>query len=240
MLGSFLELAIPTADVAAALAFYESLGFVQAPVGEAWPYAYAVVTDGRISLGLHGAGLEEPTLTFVAPGVRSRLAEFDALGLALERTRLDDVALHEAAFRDPDGHLVRLLEARTFSPPALEPTFESALGYFGGFAVASHDPATSGRFWESLGFVAFSGEDDGAAPGTVLASSRDLNLAFRTTSHAAPTLCFTSVDATRRVATLRDRGFDFAARLPSGSPHEAAALLRGPDGLHLLVVQAVA
>ena len=40
-------------DVPASLAFYESLGFVQARVGDAWSHPYAVVTDGRLFLGLH-------------------------------------------------------------------------------------------------------------------------------------------------------------------------------------------
>jgi hypothetical protein len=37
-LGRFLEISVTATDVAASLAFYESLGFVQAAVGEAWPH----------------------------------------------------------------------------------------------------------------------------------------------------------------------------------------------------------
>ena len=54
MLGRFLEISLHTPDIQESLEFYESLGFAQASVGEIWPHPYAVVTDGRLFLGLHG------------------------------------------------------------------------------------------------------------------------------------------------------------------------------------------
>ena len=56
----FLEISVHTPEIQDSLAFYESLGFVQATVGEVWPYPYAVVTDGRLFLGLHGAPVPAP------------------------------------------------------------------------------------------------------------------------------------------------------------------------------------
>ena len=72
-LGRFLEISLAATDVAESLAFYESLGFVQASVGETWPHSYAVVTDGRLCLGLHGLDFESPLPTWVAPSLRERL-----------------------------------------------------------------------------------------------------------------------------------------------------------------------
>ena len=135
-LGRFLEVSIATTDVAASLAFYESLGFVQADVGEAWPYPYAVVTDGRVCLGLHQR--EQPggtTLTWVLPNLASELDRLEALGIALEHTRIDDTSLNSAGFVDPSGQAVTLLEARTFCPPALAESQPDALGYFEEFAI---------------------------------------------------------------------------------------------------------
>ena len=63
MLGRFLEYSVATPDVAASLEFYIKLGFSPAEVGEAWPHPYAVVTDGRIHLGLHQHPLPAPSLT---------------------------------------------------------------------------------------------------------------------------------------------------------------------------------
>ena len=67
MLGRFLEISVHTPDIQASLGFYESLGFRQTSVSETWPYPYAVVTDGRLFLGLHGAHIRSPALTFVLP-----------------------------------------------------------------------------------------------------------------------------------------------------------------------------
>ena len=237
MIGSFLELSVPTRDVAAALEFYESLGFVQAAVGEAWPHPYAVVTDGRVNIGLHGADLDGPLLTFVAPGLAMQLAKLETLGIEPERVRLDEMSLNEATFPDPSGQRVRLLEARTFSPPALAPGHESALGYFEECVLGCATPAAAARFWEALGFVAFIAEDDAAGP--ALATHRDLNLAFHDADLGMPVLRFTSVDAAARIDRLRERGgFSFTRRVPRSLQSDGAALLQAPDGVLLLLAQA--
>jgi len=44
VLGRFLEIGVRAPDVPESLAFYESLGFVQASVGDTWSHPYAVVT----------------------------------------------------------------------------------------------------------------------------------------------------------------------------------------------------
>ena len=66
-LGRFLEISIGTPVIRESLAFYESLGFVQAAVGETWSHPYAVVTDGQLFIGLHGRDVPSPSLTFVLP-----------------------------------------------------------------------------------------------------------------------------------------------------------------------------
>ena len=53
-IGRFLEISIGTPVIRESLEFYESLGFVQAAVGETWSHPYAVVTDGHLFIGLHG------------------------------------------------------------------------------------------------------------------------------------------------------------------------------------------
>ena len=77
-LGRFLEISIGTRVIRESLDFYESLGFVQAAVGETWTHPYAVVTDGHLFIGLHGREIASPSLTFVLPELQlgvSRLKE---------------------------------------------------------------------------------------------------------------------------------------------------------------------
>jgi hypothetical protein len=241
VLGRFLELSVATGGVAESLGFYESLGFAQASVGEAWRHPYAVVTDGRMTLGLHGTGDDATQrLTFVTPDLRSRVEELAELGVVVDHARLDDASLNEVQFRDPAGACVRLLEARTFSPPALEPTFESAVGYFEGYVIGSDDLAAAGTFWERFGFVAFQDAGDEELPPRLVASHRDVNLMFLELDLPAPMLCFSAADMPQRVTRLQERGFTFARRVPRPLQAIGAAVLQAPDGVQVLLVRRAA
>ena len=72
MLGRFLEVSVHAPEILESLAFYEQLGFTQATVGETWSHPYAVVTDGRLFIGLHAYEFASPALTTrgSTPGVR--------------------------------------------------------------------------------------------------------------------------------------------------------------------------
>jgi catechol 2,3-dioxygenase-like lactoylglutathione lyase family enzyme len=94
MLGRFLEVSIHTPDVPASLEFYESLGFVQAAVGDTWSHAYAVVTDGRLHLGLHGHEFDSPALTWVRPDLAVHAAALESLGIEFAFAKLGDEAIH--------------------------------------------------------------------------------------------------------------------------------------------------
>jgi catechol 2,3-dioxygenase-like lactoylglutathione lyase family enzyme len=233
-LGRFLEISLAAPDVAESLAFYESLGFVQASVGDAWPHPYAVVTDGRASLGLHASEFESPLPTWVAPSLRERLDTLTTLGVTIEEARLDDLSLHQALLRDPSGQPLRLLEARTFSPPVLTPGHSSALGYFEEFALATLDLAAASAFWERLGFVAF--EPVLEPVPKVVAASRDLNVGLYGIDLQAPVLVFSDATMPDRIEDLRDRGYRFAKRLPRELATMGAAMLEAPEGTLLLLL----
>lgn len=235
-IGRFLEVGIATQDILGALAFYESFGFVQAETGAAWPHPYAVVTDGRLCLGLHATDIESPLPTWIAPNLRDCLDGLRALGLEPEQARLDEVSLHEAVIRDPWGQPLRLLEARTFSPPALVAGYESELGYFEEIAFGVADLAAASRFWEALGFVAF--EPVSEPVPKVVASSTDLNLGLLECALPTPLLCFTAVNMAERIAAWRDKGHAFARRVPQGFDPQAAAVLQAPDGVQILLTVA--
>jgi len=234
-LGRFLEVSVATADVATSVAFYESLGFVQADVGEAWPYPYGVVTDGRLFIGLHQreqpAG---PALTWVLPGLAQQLERLEKLGIALEYARIDDGALHTAGFLDPSGQVVTLLEARTFSPPALPATHSTALGYFEEFGVPARELVAAAAFWEKLGFVAFDLVHEPFRK--IIATGRDLNVGLYDLDLQEPVLTFAEPGMAARIEMLRDRGHAFAKRLPRGLSSADAAILQAPEGTQLLLL----
>jgi catechol 2,3-dioxygenase-like lactoylglutathione lyase family enzyme len=153
VLGRFHEISLPTGDIRGSIAFYEQLGFIQASTGEAWPHPYAVMTDGRLALGLHQARDWQPSLTYVHPQIARHAPALQAHGLELEFAHLGDDRFNELGLRDPAGQLVRLVEARTYSPTA--PVQATSLcGLFAHFSMPVADRSAAQGFWESLGFVA--------------------------------------------------------------------------------------
>ena len=233
MLGRFLEVSVSASDVPASLAFYESLGFVQAAVGDAWSYPYAVVTDGRLHLGLHGNAFESPTLTWVQPGLAAHAPRLQALGIDFEFVRLGEEAFHEIRFADPSSQRITLIEARTFSPPPIRANFASRLGYFEEFGIPTTDLERSTAFWDALGFVAF---DPVRAPlSKVIATGRDLNVGLYDVDLRSPVLTFSDPGMAERIADLREKGCRLLDRLPRGMNSRDNAILEAPEGTWLML-----
>jgi catechol 2,3-dioxygenase-like lactoylglutathione lyase family enzyme len=233
VLGRFLEISVRSSDIPESLAFYESLGLVQAPVGDAWHHPYAVVTDGRLHIGLHAREFESPSLTWVQPGLAAHAPRLEALGIEFACVRLGEDALHELGFVDPAGQSVTLLEARTFSPPAISPTHQTRLGYFEEFGLPTADLERSAAFWDALGFVTF---DPVRMPfARIVAAGRDLNVGLYDVDLRSPVLTFSDPAMPERIAALRDQGHRFVERLPRGMNPRENALLEAPEGTWLLL-----
>jgi hypothetical protein len=235
MLGRFLEISLHTPAIQESLEFYERLGFVQAPVGETWPHPYAVVTDGRLFLGLHGSVVRSPALTFVLPELAHGVEQLRELGVSFDQERLGSDVFNQVGFRDPAGVSVNLLEARTFSPPQLDAVVTTC-GYFSEFGVPVKDTETARSFWEPLGFVAMEEELKPLAR-TTLTSDR-LNLAFyRTRVFRQPLLTFEDPNMRERLARLRERGFALSDEMPDSLDDSTNGVLIAPEGTRLLLLE---
>jgi catechol 2,3-dioxygenase-like lactoylglutathione lyase family enzyme len=234
MLGRFLELSLPTPDVRASLEFYLKLGFAQADVGEAWPHAYAVVTDGRICLGLHADGAADWSLTFVKPGLLQQLSALEALGVEFESRRLGNDVFNEVGWRDPAGHGIRLVEARTFSPVNTLPGAGSACGYFLEVALPEPHIDAAKAYWEKLGFV---GMDESEKPlPHVCCTSDSIDIGLHDPVRIArPALLFDADHPEQRLAALAERGIEATAKLPPALRQTGARMIVAPEGTPILI-----
>ncbi len=152
VLGRFLEYSIARRISGASLEFYARLGFSQAEVGEAWPHPYAVVTDGRIHLGLHQDFDPAPSLTFVKPDLLKHLAALESCGRQLSNfAGSATMCSTSSAGSIRRAISIRLVEARTFSPTKRAATDTSACGYFLEIALPAPSIEASKNFWEKLG-----------------------------------------------------------------------------------------
>jgi catechol 2,3-dioxygenase-like lactoylglutathione lyase family enzyme len=233
MLGRFLEFSLATTDIRASLDFYISLGFSQAEVGEAWAHPYAVVTDGRICLGLHQHATPA-ALTFVRPGLLKYVDELERRGVEFEFRRLGNDVFNEAGWFDPSGQLVRLVEARTFSPSKRPATETSRCGYFLEIALPSPERESAKKYWEEFGFVGIDEADDRLPHITCTSDFIDLGLYLPADLRRA-TLRFEVDDVGGTLGPLAELGIVPNGELPPALRSVPAVALTAPEGTPILL-----
>ena len=222
-LGQFLELSVPAPDLAASLDFYLQLGFSELRVNDIRPGGYVAVTDGQIVIGLHRIGLEEPALTFVRPDLARHARALVDAGTEIEFQRLDNDQFNEVGLRTPDGLLLQLLEAATFTV-ADDEYAAPLIGRCTELALCSSTLADTRNFFELAGFLATDAEDEDF----VLLSAPGLSLAIRPEmQRGGVTLRFEPAGEWRQLLEMRG-----IARRRAG----ANDLLVAPEGTRLLLV----
>jgi predicted enzyme related to lactoylglutathione lyase len=234
MLGRFLEFSVQSADIPHSLEFYRKLGFTQAQVGDAWNYPYAVVTDGRICVGLHQESPASHALTFVRPDILKQVGQLETSGVDLQVRRLGDAVFNEIGFLDPSGVLVRMIEARSFSPSERKATEESHCGYFEEIALPATDMPLAKAFWEEQGFVGM--EELEARMPHISCTSDFIDIGLYDARHLShPTLIFEADDIHTRIAKLAAAGIEAQRDLPAVLRGTPAALFIAPEGTRVLM-----
>jgi catechol 2,3-dioxygenase-like lactoylglutathione lyase family enzyme len=234
VLGRFLEFSLATPDIQASLDFYLALGFSAAEVGDAWPHPYAVVTDGRICLGLHQEPIPAPSLTFVKPDLLKHLDTLEQKGIEFEFRRLGDDVFNEVGWFDPSGQLVRLVEARTFSPSKRLASDVSHCGYFLEIAVPAPDRESAKAYWEDFGFVGMEEQEDRLPHIACTSDYIDLGL-YRPADLRRATLRFEVDDVGGALAHLADKGIVPNGEMPPGLRDGWALALLAPEGTPILL-----
>jgi len=148
-LGRFLEFSIPTPDILASLSYYRLLGFSERVIGDVWKHKYAVVSDGALCIGLHDEAFDSPTVTFVQSDLAKRARKMTKHGFDFTVMQLDDDMFNELGLTDRDGHMIKMLEARTFSGGD-DFDNDSACGHWFELSLPVRDAVRSARFWASV------------------------------------------------------------------------------------------
>jgi hypothetical protein len=148
-LGRFLEFSVRAPDILDSLRFYKSLGFTELEIGDVWKYKYAVVSDSELCIGLHEHLEDSPALTFVHPDLARHALAMADHGFRFEFLRLDEDVFNELGLHDDDGHMIKMLEARTFSPP-VDDVGLSVCGEWFEMVLPVRNAMRTGRFWAPL------------------------------------------------------------------------------------------
>ncbi len=235
MLGQFLEFSLPTPDIQASLEFYLKLGFTEATVGETWTHPYAVVTDGRICLGLHQNAEMAATLTYVKPGLLQHIRVLESLGVEFEYRRLGNDVFNEIGWADPSGQMVRLIEARTFSPAKRPSSQWSRCGYFLEVALPSPEPDAGKAYWEKFGFVGMDEPEDVLPHISCTSDFIDLGLYGRQSLQGFA-LRFETENLDGALTQIAQAGIEPARRSPLKLPKSRGQVLLAPEGTPLLLL----
>lgn len=232
VLGQFLEVSVRSQDLLESLSFYKALGFTELPIGDVWAHKYAVVSDGELCIGLHDREFDGPAIAFVHPDLARYARSMSDHGTRFAWLRLDEDVFNELGFQDPDGHLVMMLEARTFSP-AVDELARSLCGEWFETVLPVRNAVHSGRFWAPLAPVLLRLREDPTthmrfdADGLVLGLSESIAL-------REPSLCFKCRDREALEAGLARHGI-VAREYPGfeGAFHEIVA----PEGTRLYLFE---
>jgi hypothetical protein len=229
MLGRFLEVALVADDTGTSWSGLQQLGFAGATSGDILKHAYGVAACEGIAIGLHATGDEPFSLTFVHPDVAALDRELIARFIDVESTRLGSDVFNELALREPGGLLLRVIAARTFSPPPELPE-RTALGRFLTVSLPCPDLAEAQGFWERLDLHVQSRNDpwDSITVG-------DLPIAYHDSgSFREPALLFDGEAAWNNDA-LRAAGLTIARPLPALRSREHR-VLRSAEGLAMILL----
>jgi catechol 2,3-dioxygenase-like lactoylglutathione lyase family enzyme len=234
MLGRFLEYSVAARPLAAPFEFYRSLGFVSIPVADTLPDPYLVMFDGAVAVGLHEREDPAPRLTFVRPELRAYVRALGRLDLELDYEHLGDGEFNSVGFTDPAGQAIALVEARTFPPPEWDPHNVAACGEFFEITLPAHELERSSRFWQALGFAPVAA---GEAPHSW---QRLSGYGVTIGLHEVPCragLSFRCSDLEARCEYLRAKGLRPRTGSPIADGAQPSAVLAGPEGTQLYLLE---
>ena len=230
VLGRFLEFSVRTPEILESLHFYKTLGFAELEIGDMFSHKYTVVSDGELSIGLHDREFDAPAITFVQPDLAKHARSMADHGFDFKFMQLGEDAFNQIGFPDRDGHMVTMLEARTFTGGD-EFDNDSLCGTWFELSLPARDAVRSARFWAAVAPNLLRMREDPTthmrfdAGGIALGLSESIAL-------KSPSLCFVCHDKDALTALIAKHDL----------PHErfpgfegAFLVLEAPEGTNLFV-----
>jgi hypothetical protein len=234
MLGQFLEFSVSVRPIAAALAFYQGLGFQAPPVGDILSTPYAVVLLPGLAIGLHEREFDGPVLTFVRPELGAHARALRHIGVTLEFANLSEDEFNQIGFLDPNARPVTLLEARTYSPAAWDTANVPLCGEFLELSVPTHSATESGEFWARLGCAQIAGLDEPWR--SVRLQGHGATIGFHE-QRFMPGFSFVAPDLAARIEFLKAKGYTPTRGAPVAAPGRPAATLIDPEGTPIYLLE---
>ena len=227
-IGRFLEVSVRAKDVPESLHFYKILGFSELETGDVWSHKYGVISDGVLCVGIHDREFDSPAVTFVQPDLAKHARSMADHGFDFSFMHLDEDTFNEIGVRDRDGHLITMLEARTFHGED-ENDNDSICGTWFELTLPVRDAMRSARFWGPVAGAILSMREEPTvhmrfdAGGMALGLSESIAL-------NEPSLCFKCHDKKALKQLVEAQGLSFE-KFPGFEG--AFGVLTAPEGTRL-------
>jgi len=231
-IGGFLEFSVRTPEILESLHFYKTLGFVELEIGDIWSHKYAVVSDGELNIGLHDRVFDAPAITFIQHDLARHARSMTDHGFEFSFMRLDEDVFNELGFPDKDGHMITLLEARTFHRSE-EAETDSLCGSWFELTLPVRDALRAARFWAPIAPALLDMREEPTthirfgAEGVPLGLSESIAL-------AAPSLCFKCRDRHGLMGLIEHHGMTFE-KFPGFEG--AFVAIKAPEGTTLFAFE---
>ena len=233
MLGQFLEVSVHAPDIIESLAFYSTLGFSELKSGDVWPHKYAVVSDGHLCIGLHDREFDETALTFVHRDLAKQARAMSDHSFDFNLLRIDTDVFNELGFRDRDGHMISMIEVRTFTPPD-EDVDRSMCGEWFELSLPAKDAMRAGRFWAPLAPAMIELREEPTPHLRFDAAGMPLGLSEHN-ALTAPSPCFVCADLTSLLSDVERHGL----KIDTNPKYESAFVsIEAPEGTTLYLFEA--
>jgi len=219
---------VRTPEILESLHFYKTLGFAELEIGDMWPHKYAVVSDGELNIGLHDRDFDGPAVTFVQPDLAKHARAMADHGFDFTFMQLGEEAFNELGFMDRDGHLVTMLEARTFHVSE-EAENDSSCGSWFELTLPVRDALRAARFWAPIAPTLLNLREEPTTHMRFEANGVPLGLS-ESIALTGPSLCFKCPDRHGLMGLLEQRGLDFE-KFPGFEG--AFVAIRAPEGTTL-------
>ena len=231
-IGRFLEISVRATDVAESLSFYKMLGFNELQTGDIWPHKYGVVSDGVLCIGIHERQFASPAVTFVQHDLARHARSMSDHGFDFSFMRLDEDSFNEIGVNDRDGHLITMVEARTFHPDD-DHDDDSICGTWFEMTLPVRDAMRAARFWGPVAGAILTMREEPTmhmrfdAGGMALGLSESIAL-------EQPSLCFKCRDRQALKKRVAAEGLSYG-KFPGFEG--AFGVLTAPEGTQLYVFE---
>jgi hypothetical protein len=206
-IGRFLEFSVHAPDILESLHFYKTLGFVELEIGDMWSHKYAVVSDGEVNIGLHDRVFDAPAISFVQQDIAKHARSMADHGFEFSYMQLGEDAFNELQFPDRDGHMVAMLEARTFHLNE-EAENDSLCGSWFELTLPVRDALHAARFWAPIAPALLEMREEPTTHMRFAADGVPLGLS-ESIAVTAPSLCFKCPDRHGLMGVLEQNGIAF-------------------------------